>query len=173
MADVWTKKKRSEVMSLVRSRGNKDTELVLVRLFRKHKISGWCRHVPLPGKPDFTFRKHQLVIFVDGCFWHGCPNHWRQPKSNITFWRRKLSSNKRRDKFVNQELRRAGWHVLRIWEHELTRKHEARSLSRIQRAFALTRSFRQHARKRPAVFQIKPPSRADASPIAPARSHRG
>jgi len=134
MADVWTKKKRSEVMSLVRSRGNKDTELVLVRFFRHHKISGWRRHIPLPGKPDFTFRRCLLVVFVDGCFWHGCPKHGRQPKSNIVFWRRKLSSNKRRDRYVNDELRRTGWRVLRIWEHELARKQEARLLNRIQRA---------------------------------------
>jgi DNA mismatch endonuclease, patch repair protein len=124
MADVWTKKKRSEVMSLVRSRGNKDTELVLVRLFRKHKISGWRRHVALFGKPDFTFREHRLTVFVDGCFWHGCPKHARQPKSNCTFWRRKLLTNKKRDRIVNLNLRRAGWRIVRIWECALHKRPE-------------------------------------------------
>jgi DNA mismatch endonuclease, patch repair protein len=133
MADVWTKKKRSEVMSLVRSRGNKDTELVLARLFRQNKITGWRRHISLPGKPDFAFRKQRLAIFVDGCFWHGCPKHGRQPKSNRSFWHRKFSTNKRRDKIVNQSLKRAGWRVLRIWEHELVRKNEAQTIRRIQR----------------------------------------
>ncbi|HTX21262.1 MAG TPA: very short patch repair endonuclease [Candidatus Aquilonibacter sp.] len=122
MADVWTKKKRSEVMSLVRSRGNKDTELVLVRLFRKNKIRYWRRHVALFGKPDFSFRKRRLVIFVDGCFWHGCPIHARQPKSNRAFWRRKLLANKKRDRLVNLTLRRAGWRVIRIWECALQKR---------------------------------------------------
>jgi DNA mismatch endonuclease (patch repair protein) len=135
MADVWTKKKRSEVMSLVCSRGNKDTELVLVRLFRQNKITGWRRHLGLPGKPDFTFLKLRLVVFVDGCFWHNCPKHGRQPKSNRVFWRRKLSANKARDKFVNRTLRLAGWRVLRIWEHELSRKDETLPL-RIQKALS-------------------------------------
>lgn len=136
MADIWTKKKRSEVMSLVRGRGNKDTELVLARLFRKNKITGWRRHVLLPGKPDFTFRKHRLTIFVDGCFWHCCPKHARQPKSNRAFWLRKFSANSTRDKFVNRTLRREGWRVLRIWEHELPRKNEVRLLQRMHRALA-------------------------------------
>jgi DNA mismatch endonuclease (patch repair protein) len=133
MADVWTKKKRSEVMSLVRSRGNKDTELVLVRLFRKHKISGWRRHVDLFGKPDFAFRKHRLTIFVDGCFWHGCPKHARQPKSNRAFWKRKLSVNMKRDKLVNFTLRRAGWRIIRIWECALQKRPQS-CVERILRA---------------------------------------
>jgi DNA mismatch endonuclease, patch repair protein len=134
MADVWTKTKRSEVMSLVRGRGNKDTELVLVRLFRQNKIVGWRRHISLLGKPDFTFHKHRLTIFVDGCFWHGCPKHERKPKSNRAFWRRKLNANKLRDILVNRTLRKEGWRVLRIWEHELPRKNEGRLLRRIRQA---------------------------------------
>lgn len=134
MADVWTKKKRSEVMSLVRGSGNKDTELALVRLFRQNKITGWRRHASLPGKPDFTFHKHRLTVFVDGCFWHCCPKHARQPKSNRAFWLRKFSANSNRDKVVNRTLRCAGWRVLRVWEHEFTRKNEVHLLQRIRRA---------------------------------------
>jgi DNA mismatch endonuclease, patch repair protein len=135
MADVWTKEKRSEVMSLVRSRGNKNTEMVLVRLLRQNRIKGWRRHVSLPGKPDFTFRKPRLTVFVDGCFWHCCPKHARSPKSNRAFWRRKFSTNKRRDKLVNQTLRRLGWRVLRVWEHDLVRKRQMQLVRRIQKAF--------------------------------------
>jgi DNA mismatch endonuclease, patch repair protein len=134
MADVWTREKRSEVMSLVRSRGNKETELVLVRLFRQNKIKGWRRHISLIGKPDFTFSKHKLAVFVDGCFWHACPKHERKPKSNRMFWHRKLSNNKQRDVFVNKALRALGWRVLRIWEHELSRKNEAHLINRIKKA---------------------------------------
>ena len=132
MADVWTKKKRSEVMSLVRGRGNKDTELVLVRLLRQNKINGWRRHDSLPGKPDFTFRKFRLTVFVDGCFWHGCPKHSRLPKSNVAFWRRKFATNKRRDKYVNRTLRRLGWRVLRIWEHNLALRRQLQLVRRLQ-----------------------------------------
>jgi DNA mismatch endonuclease (patch repair protein) len=134
MVDIWTKKKRSEVMSLVRSRGNKETELVLVRLLRQNKINGWRRNVSLPGKPDFTFRKHRLTVFADGCFWHCCPKHGRLPKSNRRFWRRKLSTNERRDKLVNQMLRDLGWRVLRIWEHDLALKRQMQLVRRIQKA---------------------------------------
>jgi DNA mismatch endonuclease (patch repair protein) len=142
MADVWTKKKRSEVMSHVRSRGNKDTELVLVHLLRQNKIHGWRRHVSLPGKPDFTFRKRRLTVFVDGCFWHCCPKHGRHPKSNCAFWRRKFSTNIKRDKIVKQTLQSLGWRVLRIWEHDLARKRQTQLVLRIQREleFALRRT---------------------------------
>jgi DNA mismatch endonuclease, patch repair protein len=81
MPDVFTKKKRSQVMALIRSRGNRDTEIKLASLFRAARITGWRRHQPLPGRPDFIFRRERLAIFVDGCFWHGCRWHCCMPKS--------------------------------------------------------------------------------------------
>jgi len=134
MPDVFTKARRSEVMSRIRGRGNKDTELVLVRLFRAHRITGWRRHQPVFGKPDFVFSKLRLAVFVDGCFWHGCPKHGTQPANNRAFWRRKLAGNKTRDRLVTRTLRRRGWRVLRVWEHELARKNEVRLLKRIRAA---------------------------------------
>ena len=83
-------------------------------------------------RPDFVFRQARLALFVDGCFWHGCPKHATKPKNNASFWRRKLAGNKHRDRLVRQTLRKAGWHVLRIWEHELARKNETRLLRRVQ-----------------------------------------
>jgi DNA mismatch endonuclease Vsr len=75
-------------------------------------------------RPDFVFRRTQLAIFVDGCFWHGCPKHATKPANNRAFWKKKLAGNKIRDRVVNRTLRRAGWRVIRIWEHELQRgKH--------------------------------------------------
>lgn len=73
----------------------------------------------LPGTPDLAFPKWRLTIFVDGCFWHACPRHYGEPKSNVEFWRTKISANRERDRRVNRELRRLGWRVVRIWEHEL------------------------------------------------------
>ena len=136
MPDVFTKAKRSEVMSRIRGSGNKDTEVALAKLFRRHKITGWRRNQKVFGKPDFIFPKHKLAVFVDGCFWHGCPKHGTQPKGNAAFWRKKISRNQIRDRLVTRTLRKAGWRVLRIWEHELTRKHQTRRLRRIGKELA-------------------------------------
>lgn len=148
MPDVFTRAQRSAVMARIRSRGNRDTELALAGLLRAHKIIGWRRHrlvrVAVEGsslrvegrkprrrsqrstfssqltvRPDFVFPKQRVALFVDGCFWHACPRHATQPKSNRAFWRKKLAGNKARDQLVNRTLRRAGWRVLRIWEHAL------------------------------------------------------
>ena len=69
-------------------------------------------------RPDIAFTKRRVAIFVDGCYWHSCPIHGRVPATNSTFWREKLSSTAERDRAQDQLLRHAGWHVLRIWEHE-------------------------------------------------------
>ena len=119
MADVFTKKKRSAVMAAIRSHGNKGTELKLISIFRSHGITGWRRRQPLPGKPDFVFRRERLAVFVDGCFWHGCRWHCRRPSTNKAFWVNKISRNAARDRKTNLVLRKAGWKVLRIWEHSL------------------------------------------------------
>ena len=132
MPDVFTKAKRSQVMSRIRGRGNKETELALAKLLRMTRITGWRRHTALLGRPDFTFRKARLVIFVDGCFWHGCPKHSTRPANNRAFWSKKLNGNKARDRLVTRTLRRGGWRVLRIWEHDLTRKNQSRCIGRIQ-----------------------------------------
>jgi len=119
MSDVFTKAKRSEVMSRIRGRGNKETEIALAKLFRAHGIKGWRRHQPITGKPDFIFREKRIAVFVDGCFWHGCPKHSNMPVNNREFWERKLGANKLRDGFVTKTLKKQGWTVIRIWEHEL------------------------------------------------------
>jgi DNA mismatch endonuclease (patch repair protein) len=122
MPDVFTKTKRSEVMSRIRGRGNKDTELALIKLLRQHRITGWRRHQKVFGKPDFLFRRNRLALFVDGCFWHGCPKHCKIPAGNREFWKKKFAANKARDRRVNRALRELGWHVVRIWEHDLPRR---------------------------------------------------
>ena len=135
-SDVFTKAKRSEVMSRIRGKGNKATEQTLVKLFRAHGITGWRRHYPIIGKPDFAFPKHKLAVFVDGCFWHGCPKHATQPKGNRRFWADKLGANKSRDRKVNRELRAKGWKVLRIWEHDLKLARQPYTVRRVERALA-------------------------------------
>lgn len=125
MTDVFPKSKRSEIMSRVRGSGNKATELALKGLFRKHHISGWRCGSKIFGKPDFVFPKQRLAVFVDGCFWHSCPKHFDHPANNAEFWKLKISRNKLRDRLVNRTLRKQGWSVLRVWQHQLSKRHEA------------------------------------------------
>lgn len=119
MADVFSKKKRSEIMSRVRSKGNKATEDRLMSLFRQNRIKGWRRNYKLFGNPDFVFPEMKIAVFVDGEFWHGHPTKGQIPKSNTKFWIEKIERNKKRDREVNYYLDRKGWKVVRIWQHEL------------------------------------------------------
>lgn len=120
-------------MAAIRGRNNKTTEVVLADLLRRNGILGWRRHVRLPGRPDFAFRQQRLAIFVDGCFWHGCPRHSRHVRKSGIFWVQKIRGNRTRDRKVTRELIEKGWRVVRIWEHEL--KDENRVLRRIATAF--------------------------------------
>jgi DNA mismatch endonuclease (patch repair protein) len=76
---------------------------------------------PLKGirrRADVVFRPTKVAVYVDGCFWHGCPIHGTWPKANAEFWREKIERNKERDADTNQRLKEAGWKVIRVWEHE-------------------------------------------------------
>ena len=146
MADVFSKTKRSAVMARIRSRGNRATELVLAALLRRHGLTGWRRQLeiraPAAGRgrfrvrPDFVFRRQRVALFVDGCFWHGCPRHGTLPAGNRPFWRRKLAGNRTRDRRVNRALRRLGWRVVRVWEHALARPHQPRLARRLARTLS-------------------------------------
>ncbi|AUT58274.1 very short patch repair endonuclease [Paraburkholderia terrae] len=127
-----TTPQRSKIMSAVRSKRNRSTELRLARILRKHGLSGWRRHLPIFGCPDFTFRAHRTVVFVDGCFWHGCPKCYKCPRTNSDFWTRKVAVNRSRDRLVSRYLRQEGWKVVRIWEHCL--RDEEKLVARLRRA---------------------------------------
>lgn len=140
MADVLTKVRRSEVMSLIRSCGNKATELVLAKILRANRINGWRRRQAVFGSPDFVFHKARLAVFVDGCFWHGCPKpkHAPRPKNRADWWSKKLEGNKRRDRRVNRALRSEGWHIVRVWECDLAKESNwPRIATRIKRAMEI------------------------------------
>jgi len=79
----------------------------------------------LPGKPDFTLLKYRVVVFVDGCFWHGCPIHYQRPATRSEFWAEKVSRNRSRDLTVTEQLRGGGWTVVRIWEHTVRQELDA------------------------------------------------
>jgi len=125
---------RAELMSRIKGRGNKKTELRMAELFREHGITGWRRHQDLPGRPDFVFRRVKVAVFVDGCFWHGCPRHFRVPRTRTKFWMEKIRGNKARDRRVSRELRASGWKVLRVWECALTKARAPSTVARVSRA---------------------------------------
>jgi DNA mismatch endonuclease (patch repair protein) len=135
--DTLTRAERSKRMSRVRGSGNKSTELRLIEVLRTAGIVGWRRRARLLGSPDFVWRHKRVALFVDGCFWHGCPRHARLPKSRKGFWVPKLTRTKERDRVVSRALRSAGWTVVRIWEHDLAQDREERLLARLRRALAL------------------------------------
>jgi len=118
MADKVPREVRSHMMSRIRSRGNEGTEKRMIEIFRTHGIVGWRRGLNLPGRPDFAFRTERVAVFVDGCFWHCCPQHGSQPASNTWYWEPKLRRNVDRDRAADAALGLAGWTVIRFWEHE-------------------------------------------------------
>jgi len=134
--DIFTKAKGSAVMARIRGSGNAATELRMMALMREHRISGWRRGQPVIGKPDFVFRRERVAVFVDGCFWHGCPRHATQPKTRAAYWAAKFSRNKARDREVTRTVRKAGWTVLRVWECALSRKQWRRTAGRLVRALS-------------------------------------
>ena len=124
---------RSRLMSAIRKRGNRSTELAFRLYLVRAGLRGWEMHASdIPGCPDFLFPEKRIAVFVDGCFWHGCPKHATKPANNRAFWKKKLAGNKTRDRLVNRTLRRAGWRVIRIWECNLA-KHPEASIRQIQR----------------------------------------
>ena len=133
--DVFDEAKRSEIMSRIKSRGNRSTEGRLRGQLVAAGIRGWRMQArDLPGSPDFVFDSERVAVFVDGCFWHGCKRCRNIPASNRRFWQEKIEGNRRRDRRVSRALRRDGWSVVRIWEHDL--KSGKKALRRVQRALA-------------------------------------
>ncbi|MCL6588461.1 MAG: very short patch repair endonuclease [Firmicutes bacterium] len=125
--DVYDKKKRSEVMARIKSTGNQSTEEIFRQLLIQAGLTGWeFRKPKLPGKPDFVFEEYKIAVFIDGCFWHGCPHCYdgHIPKSNTKYWAEKIRKNKLRDRKNSQLLRQIGWSVIRIWECKLKCKPE-------------------------------------------------
>ncbi|MDE6345710.1 MAG: very short patch repair endonuclease [Muribaculaceae bacterium] len=129
--DVWDKKKRSVVMSKIRSRDTKPEWIVRRFLFsRGYRYRKNFKG--LPGTPDIVLRKYGIVIFIHGCFWHGHDIDGHIPRSNTEFWRNKIERNKRRDIQNKEALKKLGWSVMTIWECQLKPKVRMRTLLEIE-----------------------------------------
>ncbi len=140
MADNLSKAQRSYNMSRIRSQGNSSTELKLISLMRQGGVKGWRRKSALCGRPDFVFPKYRIAVFVDGCYWHGCKKCSLGAKSNEDYWLAKIAGNVKRDRANARQLRKNGWTVIRIWEHDL-KDRPMGCLGRIMKA--LTNDRRQ------------------------------
>lgn len=140
MIDPLSTAERSARMARVRGKGNKSTEGKVEATLATVGLTGWEKHPQdVPGKPDFFFRDHRLVVFVDGCFWHACPVCARRtPTARAEFWRKKIDENRRRDNRKRRRLRRQGYHVMRVWEHDLRKdtwlKRLRAMIRRVERA---------------------------------------
>jgi DNA mismatch endonuclease, patch repair protein len=107
-------------MKNIRSTGSKSTEKRFRALLVQAGVEGWRMNPKgLPGKPDFLFPESQVVVFLDGCYWHGCPRCGHIGKVNRKYWSAKIQGNKDRDARHTKQLTEEGYHVLRFWEHEL------------------------------------------------------
>lgn len=131
MADIYDRKKRSEIMARVRATGTKPEKIVrqvafsLGLRYRLHRDE-------FPGRPDLVFPRHRKVIFVHGCFWHGhihCRKA-RRPEANRVFWDQKLSRNIERDQQNTDALKAAGWGVLAIWECQARNRNQVAEMLR-------------------------------------------
>ena len=134
MTDVLTPEQRHLNMSRIRG---KDTlpELILRKLLYHNGLRGYRLQYRLPGRPDIVFVGKRIAIFIDGCFWHKCPDCFVTPKTRTEFWMNKINGNVARDARVNEQLEKDGWTVVRIWEHEI-RKESATALGRIRRVLS-------------------------------------
>ncbi len=118
-----TQEQRSRCMAAIRSRDTKP-EMVVRRFLFSKGLRYRVNDHKLPGSPDIVLKKYKTVIFIDGCFWHGHDGckYYQLPKTNVDFWRHKITMNIARDYSNNVDLKLAGWHVIRIWECEIKTK---------------------------------------------------
>lgn len=123
MTDVLTTGQRKYNMSRIRSK-NTGPEITFRKLLFARGIRGYRIHYDLPGKPDIVFVKKKIAIFIDGCFWHKCPEDFQEPETRKEFWMNKINSNVARDEKNNKILQDDGWIVLRFWEHEIRKNPE-------------------------------------------------
>jgi DNA mismatch endonuclease (patch repair protein) len=135
MNDVFSKEKRADIMRKVKSSKNKSTELKLITIFKENGIKGWRRGCKIYGNPDFVFVKDRIVLFVDGCFWHGHKCRNTEPKDNAQYWSAKIIRNKKRDKEVSKTLKEKKWKVVRLWECELKDKNRVKLLKKLEFIF--------------------------------------
>lgn len=120
MTDVFSKETRSKIMSSIRGKDTKPEIMLRKALFRRgYRYSLAHRFRGLNFTPDMVMVSRKVCIFVDGCFWHKCPRCYDEPKSNRKYWKKKIERNVKRDREQDKFLEAKGWHVIRVWEHDI------------------------------------------------------
>jgi DNA mismatch endonuclease (patch repair protein) len=151
--DIWDGKKRSEVMSKIRSQDTKP-ELIVRRYLWSRGYRYRKNLKKLPGTPDIVLRKYGVVIFIHGCFWHG-HGHRGTPSTNSEFWSKKISRNKQRDEEVKQKLQKMGWAVMTIWECQLKPSVRQNTLSEMERLINALWLKKQSIRKKTKSYSLE------------------
>lgn len=123
MGDIFSKEKRSDIMSKVRSKDSK-IEIIFRKALWKEGFRYRKNCKNYFGKPDLVLKKFKTVIFIDLCFWHGCKKHGSLPRTNKNFWLNKINANINRDKIVTKHYKKNEWKIIRIWEHEINKNFE-------------------------------------------------
>jgi len=123
MADKFSKEVRSRIMSSIRGKNTKP-EVAVRRLLWQNGKRYRIHDSSVFGTPDISNKSKNVVVFIDGCFWHGCSRCYKEPKSNTEFWRNKISRNRKRRKLVKTQLRKEGIIILQFWEHQIIRNPE-------------------------------------------------
>lgn len=159
----WASSEAVRRSMLGNRRRDTSPELALRRELRALGLTGYRVDSPLAyGRADLAFVGRRVAVFVDGCYWHGCPDHFRPPKTNVEFWTEKIDRNRQRDRGVDEVLRLRDWTVVRVWEHE-DPADAAAKVAEIVRAAKVVRHRRgitPHAQPRPAARRRASPRRA-------------
>lgn len=121
--DNLTKEQRRKNMQHIRSTGT-TPERTVMKALKKKKIYFAAHVSKIIGKPDIVFRRKRVAIFIDSDFWHGHPKRYIKPKSNLSYWKKKIEANRKRDKLVNSELKSMGWTIIRLWEYDIKHNFE-------------------------------------------------
>jgi len=121
--DNLTKEQRRKNMQHIRSTGT-TPERVVMKALKKKKIYFATYDSKIVGKPDILFRRKKVAVFIDSDFWHGHPKRYIMPKTNRSYWKKKIEGNRKRDRLVNSKLKNNGWIVVRLWEYDIKHNFE-------------------------------------------------
>lgn len=116
--DNLPKETRSRIMASIRGKNTRPEVLVRKLIWAQgNRYRVHDRRVP--GTPDISNKRYKVAVFIDGCFWHGCATCYKEPRTNVSFWRAKLRANRQRRIKIKRQLKSSGWNVLEFWEHQV------------------------------------------------------
>jgi DNA mismatch endonuclease, patch repair protein len=143
MPDKFSSEVRSKIMSSIKSKGTK-LETEVMKTLWKRGLRFTRNDNEFYGKPDIVIERQKTVIFIDSCFWHGCPQHYKRPKSNQQYWDEKYRRNTARDQDVNEVYEYNKWHIMRVWEHDLKEDYDGT----IDRIMEFVRSAKEEEKQK-------------------------